>query len=208
MSKSTFSVSRFVAVLSLAGVASTALGALIPFTRLSNNSDYDASNQFFVEMLSPNASQVQFVLTNTGPQSSSATGWYFDDALNALFSSIASLDNSSPGVDFQIGGAPPVFPGGNEAIPVFVSDFRVTATPPNSPNGVGPGEYLGVTFGLLSGVTAQDVMDAIIGGSLRFGLHVQSLPDGDSDAYINGGNPIPSPDGFLLGLLRFAKAFF
>ena len=69
-------------------------------------------------------------------------------------------------------------------------------------NGIQKGESLGVLF---SNANFDNVISAIKGGSLRVGYHLQALPNGASDAYINNPNtpptkPVPVP-GFILGVM-------
>jgi len=69
----------------------------------------------------------------------------FDDgSLVGIF----SIDNSDPGVAFSDPAVPGNLPGANNASPAFVATtgFSADSDPPVQPNGVNPGETLGILF--------------------------------------------------------------
>ena len=107
------------------------------------------------------------------------------------------------------GATPPDLPGGNALSPPFPADFSADSDAPVEANGVNPGETLGVRFALLPGAPFADVLDDLGDGSLRIGIHVQALPSGGSESFINT-SPVPEPGalapvcsaGVLLGLAR------
>lgn len=185
----------------LAFVTTSASADIFGFTRITGNSNYDVGNQLSVDVQWLGSSLVSFRFDNVGPLASSITAIYFDDANDNLLNSLSSIDNSSAGVNFTAGGSPPNLPGGNNAGPSFSSDFRVSSTSPRSPNGVGIGEFVTLAYSMQNGVTFNDVLAGLNGGELRIGMHVQSMPDGDSDSYINVGTAVPSPDAGMLGIL-------
>lgn len=188
-------------VVGLLCFTSSATAGMFGFTRITSNSSSDLASQFSVDLFSSGPNSVEFRVLNSGPLSSSITAVYFDDRLDSILAGLSSIDNSSPGVDFAANGSPPNLPAANNANPQFQDDFRATSTPPTSPNGVGPGEFVGLFFSLLNGVSFSDVLAAMGNGDLRLGLHVQSMPDGRSDSYVSSGGLIPSPDAGLLGIL-------
>jgi hypothetical protein len=105
--------------------------------------------QLSVVLSSPGATQIRFDLANAiGGAASVIAGVYWDDS--GLLGSIASIVNGA-GTSFTANGSPPTLPGGNNASPAFVDDFRVNADSPPPQNGVGPGETLGVIFNLAGG---------------------------------------------------------
>ena len=60
-------------------------------------------------------------------------------------------------------------------------------------------ESLGVIFNLAGGGTYQDVLDELMNGDLRIGIHVQAFGDGGSESFVN--LPIPEPGtAMLMGL--------
>ncbi|MFP3326110.1 hypothetical protein R0K05_23955, partial [Planococcus sp. SIMBA_160] len=75
--------------------------------------------------------------------------------------------------------------------------FLADSDPAVQPNGVNPGETLGVIFDLQTGLGYQDVVDAIalsqtnpsadLTGGLRIGIHVQGFTGGGSESFVNNG---------------------
>lgn len=153
--------------------------------------------QMFVDVSDPGGNQVLFAFTNTGPLASSITDVYFDDA--DLLSAIASIDNSDPGVLFSQDASPPDLPGGNNLSPRFVATagLSVDSDPPAQPNGINPGELLGITFDLQSGRAFSHVIADLASGDLRIGIHVQGFANGQSESFVND-TLIPAPGAILL----------
>lgn len=143
------------------------------------------------------AGQVLLTLTNAGPLASSIAQVYLDDGVSALFAGIASIVNGS-GVNFSVGGSPPDLPGGNTV--GFTADFLATANAPVAPNGVNPGETLGIVLNLVSGKSLSDVLAELGSGDLRVGIHVQAFSSEGSESFVNGGGrtPIPEPSAALV----------
>ena len=146
-----------------------------------------------VELFDLGGSQVEFEFTNIGPEASSITDAYFDDG---TLLGIASVDNSDPGVEFAQLAAPPDLPGGNNLVPPFVTTagFSVDSNPPAQPNGVNPGESLGIIFNLQGGGVFQDIIDELADGTLRIGIHVQGYASSGSEAFVNNGTVDPPTD--------------
>jgi hypothetical protein len=163
--------------------------------------------QMFVELIGlPDTGtgiQVQFLFTNTGPQASSITDVYFDGDGTLL--NIASIDNTSIGVSFSQLASPPSLPGGNNVSPSFLTTpgFSADSDSPTQPNGVNPGEYLGITFDLKTGGDFDDILGEIDSGELRIGIHVQGYASGGSESFINNGRTceVPAPGALLLGCI-------
>jgi hypothetical protein len=146
---------------------------------------------------SPAANQVLFRFRNIGPLESVITAIYFDQPdLSPLFQGIAAIYGMT-GVAFSLGGSPPVLPGGNNLSPAFDEDFRATADPPPSQNGVNPGEAVGLALTLENGVDWDTVIGALDSAALRVGLHVLAFPDGSSASFVNDG-VVPEPAAILL----------
>ena len=154
--------------------------------------------------------QVLFSFYNTGGDASSITGVYFDDGSLLGVSSLIDADDGvggDPGVDFSLGAEPMDLPGGNTATPPFQTTigFLADSDPPVEPNGVNPGEWLGIVFDLQGSQSFGDLVADLTDGSLRVGLQVQGFYYGGSESFIN--NPVPVPAAIwlfgsgLLGLI-------
>ena len=147
-----------------------------------------------------NADQVLFTFQNAGPDASSITDVYFDDgSLLGIADLIDADDNGGdPGVDFSEGASPGNLPGGNNANPSFqaTAGFTADSDPPAQPNGVNPGETLGIIFDLQGTQTLADVYDELATGELRIGIHVQGFASGGSESFVN--NPVPEPSQYAL----------
>lgn len=165
----------------------------------------------------PGANQVLFTFKNVGALAMSITDVYFDDG---TLLGIASINNTV-GVDFSQGASPGNLPGGSAPTINFsaTAGFIADSNPPAQPNGVNPGETLGILFNLIGGQTFADTINAMnlslanpgvdVNGGLRIGIHVQGFANGGSESFINGRPPTgpgttPVPDGgatvALLGL--------
>ena len=98
------------------------------------------------------------------------------------------------------------FPQGNNI--GFQEDFAFDSTAGNSnnqnDNGINAGESLGILFGLQSGKSYQDVLNALEVHSLRVGIHVRDVVPGKSDAYATIPTPalLPGLIGLGLGVIR------
>ena len=140
-------------------------------------SDNDAQNcatgeaQLSAEVTSESATLVRFAFSNSGSNASSLRAVYFEDQTSTLLDGMDSILDGS-GVDFDFDADPFELPFGDEASPDFDSSFSVEAVAPASTNGVNPGESLAILAELAPGSSFQAIEDAILGGSLRLGLHV------------------------------------
>ena len=164
------------------------------FVNITNNDGGNAAigeAQLLVELNDVGGNQVEFAFTNSGPEASSITDIYFEDG--GLLG-IVSIDDSFAGVEFSQYASPPELPGANNASPPFQTQAGLSADSdaPAQPNGVNPGEWLGVTFGIVGGQTFSDIIDNLESGELRVGIHVQGFSNGGSESFINGG-PIDGP---------------
>jgi len=125
----------------------------------------------------------------------------FIDAPTSLLGSGITVNSGNIGtVNFTGGLGNNNLPQGNNLSPDFTTDYAF-----NRVQGDGnifaiqPVESLGVLF---AGANFNNVISAINGGSLRVGYHLQGLPNGASDSYVNGKTPTPVPvPGFLLGVM-------
>lgn len=170
------------------------------FVNITNNNPGDAAigeAQLSVEILDL-GTQVRFNFTNIGPAASSITDVYFDDG---SLLGIASIINTPTLVEFSQLATPPDLPGGNLAVPPFVTTagFSADSDPPVQPLGVNPGESLGIIFDLVGGGTCAGVVGELASGALRIGIHVQGFSSGGSESFINNGTTvIPAPGALLL----------
>ena len=165
------------------------------FDRITANGTYNVEDQFTLSLTSTLANQVSFRLENNGPLASVITSVYFDDASgpSAVLKEIDSLWGSS-GVVFSLGASPGNMPGGNPIQFSATSGLTADANNPKPHKGIGPGEWLTMNVELNPSATFLDVAAAISNGDLRFGMHVQSLPDGASDSFVNFVTPFDSPE--------------
>ena len=198
------------AVLCMFATYSTSYAASLSFSCITSN-DTSGDNctigetQLSVDVTDAGSNQVLFTFLNTASGApSSIEGVYFDDG---SLLGIASIDNSSPGVSFSQGAAPPNLPGGNGISPAFLTTAGLLADsdPPPAGNGVNTGEFVGIRFDLQSGKTFGDVIAELANGDLRVGMHVIAIGSGGSESFVN--NPVPLPAAVWLfgsGLLGLA----
>jgi hypothetical protein len=217
MKKLTMSAAALAASVLMAPVASA--GVIFGFERITNNSSSNVGSQLTVEVSDEGANQVRFTFSNAGPLASSITDVYFDDG---TLLGIATIINGGAGVDFSQGASPGNLPGGNAVNFNTSVGMSADSDPPVAPNGVNPGETLAIIFNLINGQTYADTLAAMalslaspgvdVLGGLRIGLHIQALPDGESDAYVNTGPPrtqVPEPGSLVLlsaGLLALGAS--
>ena len=181
---------------------------------ITNNNPVDAAigeSQLSVEV-TPYASstnQVLFYFSNVGPSASSITDVYFYNGDLFTFGLILN----STGVSFSPGAAPRNLPGGNTIHFVANRALSVDSNSPTQPNGVNPGEDLGIVLVLLAGNDFQNVLDELASGDLRVGIHVQGFASGGSESFVNNPNPVPEPATMLLlgsglvGIAGFRRKF-
>lgn len=163
-----------------------------------------AESQLFVEVSDLGAGQVLFTFMNQGPLASSITDVYFDDGSLLGIASLIDADDGVgglAGVDYSQGASPPDLPGGAGASPPFEASagFLADSDPAVQPNGVNPGEWLGVVFDLLGGQGFDDVVAELTDGQLRIGIHVQGFESGGSESLVN--QPIPAPGAAVLAMI-------
>lgn len=156
--------------------------------------------QLFVDVTPVGSDQALFAFLNTGPEASSITDVYFDSRQGALLN-IANIDDSEPGMEFSQNASPGNLPGANSITPAFAVTAGLSADsdPPAQPNGVNPGESLGILFDISDGMFGN-VTTGLADGSLRVGIHVQGFANGGSESFVNDG-VIPAPSAALLGLI-------
>ena len=191
----------------LATLHVSAHAAIIDFSCITNNDSTGVScdiaqNQMTVELTNATdqaGSKALFTFNNMGADLEAfiADVYFMDGTLLG----ISSIDNSDTGVQFSEGANPGHLPGYN-ATASFSAD-----NDPGAGNGVQAGEYLGITFDLLEGVTFADAVAALSTGDLVVGIHAQGLGAGLDDRYSESMinvSPVPVPAAawlFGLGLL-------
>lgn len=159
--------------------------------------------------------QALFTFSNAGPLSSSITDVYFEDGSLLLLADI--LDdpyNPTNPVDFGQPTSPGNLTGWSILDPKFyaTSGFAVDSESPVQPNGVNPGESLGLLYTLQSGNDYNSVITALNLGffnpdptvprdSLRIGIRVQGIGN-YSDSFIL----TPTPGAVVLGILGLGVA--
>jgi len=163
--------------------------------------------------------QVLFTFYNVdwpdGSDPSSITDVYFEDGALMSLTSLIDADDGTGGdlgVDLSTGASPGDLPRGNSLDPDFdaTAEFNADSDPEVQPNGVNPGESLGVVIELKNGFDFDDVLASLAAGvaktagistvdtdlegvaPLRIGIHVQGFADGGSESFINTG-AIPDP---------------
>ena len=170
------------------------------FYKITNNGNPDVSAQLYVEVTDAGVGKVRFEFHNSGPVASSICDIYFDDG--ALLG-IASIVNG-PGTSFDDPATPGDLPGGDLAIPPFVTTDALSADSdsPVEANGINPGEWAAIIFNLKAGKGFTDVIGFLDDGGLRIGLHVQAIgTPGGSDSYVNDGDhngEVPEPISLIL----------
>jgi len=115
------------------------------FNNITNNNAEDAAigeAQLFVEVTEQGTDKVKFYFTNIGLAASSITDVYFDDDVPLMV--FVGFEEST-GVDYAVGASPGNLPGGNDPY-FFSSNYDYDSAAPAQPNGVNPGESLGIIF--------------------------------------------------------------
>jgi len=189
----------------------------VSFYCISGNVTADCDTgvaQLSVDVIDIGGNRVQFNFLKSGPGASSIADVYFEDGSLLTLDSLVDADDGTGGdmgVDFSPNATPGNLPAANMASPPFqaTAGFTADSDSPVQPNGVNPGEWLGVVFDLQTGLTFSDVIADLTNGNLRIGIHVQGFSGGGSESFVN--NPVPVPAAVwlfgsgLLGLVGVAR---
>lgn len=206
------------AIVSLLAISTPAFSASVgSVLAITNNGTGGGigESQFEVLVNSNGPQQVGFTFKNLGPHESSMTRLFWEDN-SGLLTSLNGWDTTTPsdkkapykGVDFS-GGVANNLPGGNGF--GFDHDYSIQANKKGgfSHNGIGPGEDVTVFFthtGLFDELVSAIHSDAPL-KRIRIGIHAQSFPDGNSNAFLNAPpqtHMIPSPSAALTGAVMLA----
>jgi len=208
----------FVAVVGIAMLvvcAAVSQAQVFPFEIYSDNygNGYYENPDFSYEVYLYNGqigeqNTAKFEIRNTSSSPDSIiTGVYFE---NGTLLELGGLFDSSPGVEFGQPATPSELPSANDApdwpfhttVPGGDSSkaeaFSIDSDAPVA-NGVDPGEFVTVWFYLMESQDIYDAIEALGLKTLRIGLHIQSFPDGSSQAAINSNVPEPATM-LLLGM--------
>ncbi|MFG0273515.1 MAG: hypothetical protein ACF8QF_00485 [Phycisphaerales bacterium] len=201
---------RALAAACVVACASGASAATYSFVQIGDlggaqNSAFNVASQLFVDVTNEGGGQARFTFRNTGPLASTISEIYFD-AENSALVSLASIINGA-GVNFTTGANPSDLPGGGPIGFTGEMAFNTEAVPPPSTHGVDPGEQVSLIFNISTNFGT--LLGQIDSGVIWMGLHVISLPDGQSDGYVNNGEDtppdvVPLPTGVALGLAGLA----
>lgn len=159
-----------------------------------NSNAGDLSNLNFGLSLVTDGTTVTMTFTNDSAIKSVIAQIYLDDSGESLLGSPTIL---SPMVNnvlkFTIGtGSPANMPGGNNIGFSANTALSVYANSPSPKNGIGQTESLVLRYNLLTDL--DSFSDAMQDGTLRFGMHVQSIGTaGTSDAFVGTPNELPPP---------------
>jgi len=192
-------------------LSTDANAAMYGFYNISGNKVADAAigeTQLSVNVTDGGSGNVLFTFSNSGPEASSICDVYFDDGSLLGIAGLIDADDGTggdAGVDFTQLASPGNLPAANNASPPFVTTagFSADSDSPVQPNGVNPGETLGILFDLKGSQTLADVINELNNASLRIGIHVQGFDSGGSESFVN---IVPVPGALLLGMLGMGVA--
>lgn len=159
-------------------------------------SDDDLAALDFDLVLETDGTYVTMTFSNVSSVESVIAQIYLHDSGEALLGSPTIL---SPMVNnelkFVVGsGSPTNLPGGNDPGVNFAANtaLSVYASSPAPKNGIGQTESLVLQYTLLTDITT--LSDALQDGTLRFGMHVQSIgDDGNSLSFVGTPDELPPP---------------
>ncbi len=158
-----------------------------------NSNAGDLANLAFDLSLVTDGTTVTMTFGNSSSIQSVITQIYLDDSGEALLGSptiVSPMVNNV--LKFTVGsGSPADMPGGSGIGFSANTSLSVYANSPAPRNGIGQGESLVLSYTLLTDIDTLSA--AIQDGTLRFGMHVQSINGGTSDAFVGTPNELPPP---------------
>jgi hypothetical protein len=160
-------------------------------------------DQLSLDVTDLGGGEVSFTITNNDGEPSFVAGVYFEDEADVLDDLASVVDGS--GVDFEEGGAPPDLPSGT--VEGFDADWAVTAQSPAHNNGAQPGESVTIVFELESGVSFDDLIEAMTSGDLRVGVHAPAFDDRGNKSFLANTEAVVPEPGALALLLAGLGAF-
>ncbi len=181
-------------------MAGTASADTYNFTCITNNSATNCNigaNQLSVTVTAgATPGTVRFQFNNVGTSNASITDIYF--ASGGFLAPPLTITNSS-GVDFSVVASPGSLPGGNNIGFSTTAQLTADSNPPVQPNGVNPGETLVIIATLSSGSSFNQLIQAMNGGQVVLGIHVQGFANGGSESMVNRPpNVVPEPGTLAL----------
>lgn len=161
-----------------------------------NSNAGDLASLNFGLSMTTDGTTVTMTFANNSPIASVIAQIYLDDSGEALLGSptiLSTMVNNQ--LKFTVGsGSPANMPGGNSLADAFSANtaLSVYANNPSPRNGIGQTESLVLSYTLLTDITSFS--DALQDGTLRIGMHVQSIGTaGQSDAFIATPDELPPP---------------
>ena len=202
----------YIAIPVLAAISAPSQATTFNFNCITNNDTSGAScdiseNQMSFDLTDAtdaDGAKALFTFYNTGSDLES----YISDIyfMDGTLLSISSIDDSDDIVSFSEGANPANLPSYNPSAS-FSAD-----NDPGAINGIHAGEWLGITFELLDGVSFANTLTAMGTGDLVVGIHVQGLGAGTDDGYSESlVHVVPVPAAVwlfgtgLLGLVGVAR---
>jgi hypothetical protein len=181
----------------------------VGFTRITSNSAVNVAAQLFVDILDEAEAEttyptiniptgdVLFAFRNVGPIASFIGEIYFDDGPGPIDLPMTIFDSLVGFTDFTAGAVPAALPGAGGASPPFVTNavFSSDSNSGSGSNGVDASiDVLGISMNLTGSLTWADVVDALLDGSLRIGMHVKGIVQVTGGTESDGFVSLP-PDG-------------
>lgn len=193
------SLCRWLTALAALAVMTLAPRALadtpISFARISNNASVDLAPYLQASFAPVDSSHVLFEFRNLASDfpNSFIRSVFFDDLDASPLLASATILNS-PGIQFNA-VSPGTLPGGSNITPPFDTDLQFTADPPPAKGGIRPFNLDQDMLQIQFIGDYSSIMDGLSSGDLRLGLHVQGLPGGTSDSFVNlpPGPLVPLP---------------
>jgi hypothetical protein len=186
--------------------AAEANAVLLEFSPFNDGGTYDmAGLVVYADVTAGNDGEVRFAFYNDSSIVSSIEGIYFeagaladddeDDNDNGydggILNGIAGFEFGD-GTLFDDNPHPGNLPSWSVLSPDFDAAFGADSAAPTSHNGIEAGEQMTIIVGLDDDATFEDVIGQLGDGSLRIGLHIISLPCGESISAVSTGI-VPEP---------------